>query len=174
MRWTRDVQIDMTWYSLAYRDDIAMWSNTLVTSCWCGFFPLFKYIKMTLISRKKRIEVMWDYCNTSSFFFLYIYQYFKILNSLLNCTLYLSLMYTMYITVSNNTPSYTHVSLYIVWRVHPRARMLEKSTLHWNTKWCARMSMKLKPLYVGFLEKNKGIHTKGLLENSFTYLYQGI
>ena len=28
-------------------------------------------------------------------------------------------MYTMYINASNNTPSYTHISSYIIWRVHP-------------------------------------------------------
>ena len=28
-------------------------------------------------------------------------------------------MYIMYINASNNTPSYTHVSSYKVWRVHP-------------------------------------------------------
>ena len=30
-----------------------------------------------------------------------------------------SLMFTMYANISNNTPSYTHISLYVVWRVHP-------------------------------------------------------
>ena len=28
-------------------------------------------------------------------------------------------MYIMYANASNNTPSYTHVSSYVVWRVHP-------------------------------------------------------
>ena len=28
-------------------------------------------------------------------------------------------MHTMYADASNNTPSYTHFSLYMVWRVHP-------------------------------------------------------
>ena len=32
---------------------------------------------------------------------------------------YLSLMYVMYVGASNDTPSYTHISLYVVWRVHP-------------------------------------------------------
>ena len=32
--------------------------------------------------------------------------------------LYLSLMYTIYANASNNTgPSYTHIGLYMVWRV---------------------------------------------------------
>ena len=35
---------------------------------------------------------------------------------------YLSLMYNTYAYASNNTPSYTHVSLYMVWRVHPRGK----------------------------------------------------
>ena len=29
-------------------------------------------------------------------------------------------MNTMYANASNNTPSYTHISAYVVWRVHPR------------------------------------------------------
>jgi hypothetical protein len=33
--------------------------------------------------------------------------------------LYFSLMYTMYVNASINTPTYTHVTLYIVRRVHP-------------------------------------------------------
>ncbi len=33
---------------------------------------------------------------------------------------YLSLMHTMYTMASNNTPYNTHVSSYIVWRVHPQ------------------------------------------------------
>ena len=33
---------------------------------------------------------------------------------------YLSLMYTMYANASNNTAYYTHVSLSVVWRVHPQ------------------------------------------------------
>ena len=30
--------------------------------------------------------------------------------------------FTMYTNASNNAPSYTHVSLYMVWRVHPWAK----------------------------------------------------
>ena len=32
---------------------------------------------------------------------------------------YISLTYIMYANASNNTPSYTHVSSYVVWNVHP-------------------------------------------------------
>ena len=32
---------------------------------------------------------------------------------------YLSLMYVMYANASNNTPFYTHISSYMVWRVQP-------------------------------------------------------
>ena len=28
-------------------------------------------------------------------------------------------MYSMYASASNSTPSYTHISLYVVWRVPP-------------------------------------------------------
>jgi hypothetical protein len=28
-------------------------------------------------------------------------------------------MYLMYVSASNNTPAYTHINLYVVWRVHP-------------------------------------------------------
>ena len=28
-------------------------------------------------------------------------------------------MYTTYTNASNNTPSYTHVSLYVLWKIHP-------------------------------------------------------
>ena len=28
-------------------------------------------------------------------------------------------MYTMYANASNNTPSYTHITSYVVWSVHP-------------------------------------------------------
>ena len=34
-------------------------------------------------------------------------------------TLYLSRMYTRYANASNNTPTYSHIRLYMVWRVHP-------------------------------------------------------
>ena len=33
---------------------------------------------------------------------------------------YLSLMYIMYTHASSNIPSYTHVSSYVVWGVHPQ------------------------------------------------------
>ena len=40
------------------------------------------------------------------------------------CTLerekYISLMYIVYANTSYNTPYYTHVSSYLVWRVHPQ------------------------------------------------------
>ena len=39
------------------------------------------------------------------------------------CTLeknkYLSIMDSLYTNASNNTPSHTHVSSYVVWSVHP-------------------------------------------------------
>ena len=34
---------------------------------------------------------------------------------------YLSLMYVVYTNASNSTSSYTHINLYMVWKVHPRA-----------------------------------------------------
>ena len=40
--------------------------------------------------------------------------------------LYLSLMYSTYANASNNTPSYTHVSLYVVWRVPKESTPWEK------------------------------------------------
>ena len=54
---------------------------------------------------------------------LYIYIHSNKINSLLKCTHYrkwipLSL-YSMYACASNNTPPYTHISLYMVRRVHP-------------------------------------------------------
>ena len=33
-------------------------------------------------------------------------------------------MYNMYASASNNTPSYTHVSSYVVWRVHPQGYLV--------------------------------------------------
>ena len=32
---------------------------------------------------------------------------------------YLTLMYTIYANASNNIPSYTHINLFVVWKVHP-------------------------------------------------------
>ena len=40
---------------------------------------------------------------------------------------YLSLMRTMYASVSNNAPSQTHVGAYVVWRVHPPGLFLSYS-----------------------------------------------
>jgi hypothetical protein len=34
-------------------------------------------------------------------------------------TIYLPYIFNMYTNASNNTPSYTHISSYVVWRVHP-------------------------------------------------------
>ena len=56
--------------------------------------------------------------------FLQIYLCFKILNKLFKCTH--SLMYTMYANVSDNNPSYTHVSLYVVWRIDPQGCTLDE------------------------------------------------
>ena len=54
---------------------------------------------------------------------LYIYTCFKVLISFLNVHTkekqYPSLIYTMYTSSSNNIPSYTHISSYVAWRVHP-------------------------------------------------------
>ena len=36
----------------------------------------------------------------------------------------------MYTNASNNTPSYIHISLYVVWRVHPGTKTLEKLDVH--------------------------------------------
>lgn len=38
-------------------------------------------------------------------------------------------MYTMYIDASNNTPPYTHIDSYMVWRVHPRDYCDEQNQL---------------------------------------------
>ena len=38
---------------------------------------------------------------------------------------YPSLMYTIYANALNNTPSYTHVSLYVVYKVHLQDKALE-------------------------------------------------
>ena len=46
----------------------------------------------------------------------------------------LTLMYTMYTNTSNNTPSYTHVSLYVVWRVHPGGDTLCKQLTRPTTR----------------------------------------
>ena len=56
---------------------------------------------------------------------LYIYLYNIRFNSLFRYTnlWYVSLMYTKYSNTSNNTPSYTHFSSYVVWRVHPLGRI---------------------------------------------------
>ena len=35
-------------------------------------------------------------------------------------------MYTMYANASNNTTSYTHVDLYMIWRVHPLGMLVLK------------------------------------------------
>jgi hypothetical protein len=54
------------------------------------------------------------------------YLYFKKINSLFKCTQF---MYTMYASASNNIPSYTHVSSYVVWRVHPHAEIQPNTNL---------------------------------------------
>ena len=55
---------------------------------------------------------------------LYIYLDFKKkMNSLLKCIHYKKINTSplfMYANASTNTTSYTHVSLYVVWRVHPQ------------------------------------------------------
>ena len=40
-------------------------------------------------------------------------------------------MYIMYVNASNNTHAYSHVSLYVVWKVHPLGIM----------SWCNVMAM---------------------------------
>ena len=49
---------------------------------------------------------------------------------------YLSLRYIMRINASTNTPFYTHISSYVVWRVHPQACFIPSTTIIITSNIC--------------------------------------
>ena len=83
--------------------------------------------------------------------FLYIYLYLRKLVAFLNVHTreiqYLSLMYSMYANASNNARPYTHIRLYVVWRVHPPIR--EMTATHSGVKTSISLTTCLTPLSLG-------------------------
>ena len=86
-------------------DENVNWMETIV-----NFIPLYTHL-LSIFSLNQKVP------------FLYIYISFNILNSLLNVYLEKNntspFCITMYIDSSNESPSYTHISSYVVWRIQP-------------------------------------------------------
>ena len=86
-----------------------------------------KWMTLTPILSRKLLHLRAPCCTSTFTSVKRLFTFNSLLDVHTREKQHLSLMYTMYANASHNTPSYTHVTLYVIQKVHPWAFELYKS-----------------------------------------------